>query len=126
VARVITELGRIGTARSGRGTDGSIKNNKVVVWGKIAISSYTTGGELVAPKDIGLAAIDYIQTDVRFAGAAGTTETATGAFLGAGYIGTSNKLMLTSDVDGGAETTSTHIATVFYLASGDATVADLT
>ena len=127
MARVVTELGRITSgSRSGRGTDGSVKQNKLVVWGKIAISSYSTGGEVIAPKDLGLAAIDFITTDVRFAGAAGTTEATGTAQFYANYITSSNKLIIADDIDTGTQSTNTHVLTVFYLAAGDTLVSDLT
>jgi len=115
-------MGRIGTARSGRDTSGNQKNNKVVVWGYINVTSYTTGGETVAPKDLGLNTIDFITFDCRTANNA-ATEPATGAMLDVGYIRSTNKVLI--DVNE-TQVTSTQAATLTYLAAGDAAVADLT
>lgn len=128
MARTITELGRLssGGSRSGRDTSGNVKNNKLVVWGKINVTSYSTGGETVAPKDLGLSNIDFITTDVRTTGAAGTTEPTASAQFKADYIQSTNKLLISADIDTGTEVTSTHLSTVYYLAAGDSLVADLT
>lgn len=126
MARVIHEMGRIGTVRAGRDASGAVKSNKVVVWGRINVTSYATGGEAVAPRDLGLDTIDFIKCDVRTTGAAGTTEPSNGAPFGADYIQSTQKLMIYPALDDGTEATSTHLSTVYYIAAGDATVADLT
>lgn len=127
MARVIHEMGRIGTVRSGRDENGATKTGKVLVWGKINVTSYVTGGEVVAPKDLGLENIDFITTDIRTVNNA-ATEPAIAALFLANYIQSTQKLIVSIDssADAGSQVTSTQAAEIFYLAAGDAVMADLT
>jgi len=125
MARTIVEQGRIGTVRSGRDKDGAIKNGKVLVWGHIDVTSYTTGGETVAPKDIGLSTIDFITFDVRTVNDADTPPS-DGVTFGANYIQSSNKVIIDVALKTGTQVTSTQDAELYYFAGGDAAVADLT
>lgn len=125
MARIIHEMGRIGTARAGRDVSGASKNNKVVVWGYINVTSYTTGGELVAPKDLGLETIDFITTDIRTVQDT-PLEPAIAALFLSNYIRSTNKLIVSIDVSSDTQVSSTQDATIGYLAAGDAAVADLT
>lgn len=125
MARNITIMGKIGTVRSGRDVTGAVKNNKVLTWGFIDVTSYTTGGETVAPKDIGLSTIDFINFDVRLVNNADTPPS-DGVTFGANYIQSTNKVIIDVALKTGTQVSSTEDAALYYLAGGDDLVSDLT
>lgn len=58
----------------GGGVDanGSPKQGKVEVWGKIVVTNYNRGGENLAASDLGLKTIEWI--DIKFEDAVGTND----------------------------------------------------
>jgi len=53
----------------GHNSNGSPRQGKVQVWGKINVTNYTHGGESLTPADVGLTTIEWI--DIKFDNAVG-------------------------------------------------------
>ncbi len=51
----------LGGGMGGFSTTGAAKNQKVLVWGEIDITTYTAAGEPVTAADFGLSTVDFVQ-----------------------------------------------------------------
>lgn len=100
----------------GRSQSGAAVHNKTVVAGVINVTSYTTGGEVVNPQDLGLETLDEIFFNVRTLNDAATVPAAATIGLAA-YNRTLNKMIV--NTTGTTEVTSTQDAVVGFLAIGD-------
>jgi hypothetical protein len=85
-----------------------------MTWGRINVSSYTTGGEALVPNDVGLTTIDNITFNAEKVGAAGVTAPTVAA--GGVWDGVNQKVLLFT---GGSQVTSTHQPVVGFTAYGD-------
>ena len=103
----------------GQGFDssGNAVQGKQMLTGTITISSYTTGGESVEPKDLGLSTVDHATWQVVNANDA-TVPVATTPFT-ATYNGTGNLLFINTNASTQAEATSTQTAVVNFTVIGD-------
>jgi hypothetical protein len=120
----ITTTFRSPLAIGGRDQSGVAVNGKVMVAGRINVTSYTTGGEVVRPCDIGLVTIDEIFFNAESFNNNATVPAA--ATIGVvGYIRSSSKMLV--NTTGTTQNSSTEDAVIRFLAIGDdASAPDLT
>ena len=64
MARVVRTLFKSFLPGAGQDLSGNAKQGKQEVRGRIVVSSYTRGGELLVASDLGLDKIDYLQLEV--------------------------------------------------------------
>ncbi len=62
--RVLYDSARAAQGGGGFSTSGGPKQNKQEVRGRIVVTSYTRGGEVLAPHDLGLEKVDYLHLSV--------------------------------------------------------------
>ena len=107
---------------SGHDVNGAVVNNKTMVQGDLDITTYTTSGEPIVPKDFGLTVIDALFIDILDVDGG---VSSTSSILIGNYDRT-NELLLLWDGNGGVTVAGSN-AQVRFLAFGDSAAApDLT
>lgn len=108
----------------GRDQSGVAVNGKVMVAGRVNVTSYATGGEVIRPCDIGLLTIDEIFFNAESFNNAATVPAA--ATIGVvGYIRSTSKMLI--NTTGTTENSNTQDAVIRFMAIGDdAAAPDLT
>ena len=103
-------------ASGGLAQSGVAVNNKVMVAGRINVTSYATGGEVIRPCDIGLENIDEIFFNAESFNNAATVPAA--ATIGVvGYDRTLSKMVV--NTTGTTENSNTQDAVIRFMAIGD-------
>ncbi len=120
----VKELGRSRVEGGGSTLGGISKNNKVLVWGEISASYAATGiamNGVGGVRALGLTTLDFIQLEVKGAGAAGTTEPADDALFLANYKRTTDKIFVVDQVGASdpAVPTAGDLLVISYFASGE-------
>jgi hypothetical protein len=64
MAKTVEIRGRTYLPGQGRDSSGNPKQGKQMVWGRVNITSYTSGGEPVSPNDVGLTTIDHLSPTI--------------------------------------------------------------
>lgn len=104
----------------GKNQSGVAVNNKTIVSGRINITSYATGGEVIRPTDIGLDNIDEIFFNAESFNDVATVPAA--ATIGVvGYIRSTSKMLI--NTTGTTENSSTEDAVIRFMAIGDSSAA---
>lgn len=112
----ITTTFRSPLTSGGRAQSGVAVNNKVMVAGRINVTSYTTGGEVIRPTDIGLENIDEILFNAESFNDLATVPAAATI----GLIVYDRKLSkMVVNTTGTTEVTNTEDAVVRFMAIGD-------
>ena len=107
---------------SGHDVNGAVVNNKTMVQGDLDITTYTTSGEPIVPRDFGLTVIDALFIDILDVDGG---VSSTSSILIGNYDRT-NELLLLWDGNGGVTVAGSN-AQVRFLAFGDSAAApDLT
>lgn len=72
MARSIRVRGKQHLPGGGFNSNGQPKQGKIQVWGKIEVTNYSRGGESLAPSDLGLRTIEWL--DIKFDNAVGGND----------------------------------------------------
>lgn len=126
MAQDVRVLGRSRLEGGGFNTSGLASNTKETVWAEVKITSYTSNGESLTPKDLGLSSIDSILFDV-VSVQDNATVAVVGAMPRAQYERTSQQVIILLDPnDGDTQVTSTQAAVYRVMATGNSATPQLT